>query len=84
MMTGEADRVTTADRLCKDCRFYRVPWLDRVSLLGSRYAKCMNPGVTVGHDYLISGKQRSSATFCSVARSYDHLCGVKGRYWQAR
>jgi len=61
--------------LCKDCVAYAP------SNLGEGFDTCHNPNLNPGAS-LVRGS--SSERFCSVARSYEHLCGVEGKFFVKR
>jgi hypothetical protein len=62
-------------KFCKDCK-----WFDRASTLP--YPKCLNPkyGVSVPENVdMVTGvvtEGHVNPAYASIAREYEHLCGV--------
>jgi hypothetical protein len=63
-------------KLCKDCKWMVKEKHDYLE----EYSKCCNPKVC--NLSKITGKV--NLHICSVARDYDHRCGEKARYFEAK
>ena len=62
---------------CRQCKhFKRDP-------LNKKYGKCEKFPVLVQED-LEKPTLKTEHTYCAVARSYDHLCGPKGKYYEPK
>lgn len=74
-----------ANRLCKDCKWQRVTWLERL-LFGGRFTKCIAPQTYVRS--MVDGKMKQKYSFCEVNRclpsSGMHDCGSEGLFFQPK
>jgi len=71
-------------KFCIDCKFFKNNFFS-----GSEYAKCSFFPIEKHEyaDYLVNGYRKNSKTeytYCSIARSYDHLCGKEGKYYEKK
>lgn len=85
-VSTQAAGLTT--RLCRDCKWSRVYWLDR--LLCSRpyqFALCANPKFATAEDRAdeaVDGVQTHDHPYCSWMREEEDECGMAGTAWEPR
>ena len=92
----EQPYIVGKDRLCRDCKYARVGWLEWI-MTGWRFAKCFHKSSTREyedddlHDTLVTGKIKvatfRTTNYCSCHRyTYSTLdtCGVEGKYWEPK
>jgi hypothetical protein len=84
----------TEMKLCKDCKHYKKDWISHTfPFFGAKgyFDECRrekNDNLVVGGgqttNLVVGGRQ---TTFCEIERrNYSALdvCGVKGKYWEAK
>lgn len=71
---------TSTTKFCIDCKHYIPPPKGLLPVNGkcSRYPI----SVAVDVDYLISGRGQQEYKFCSTARTFDSMCGLKGKNFE--
>ena len=70
-------------KLCINCKYYNN--LDNSS--ESIFGKCNFFSEKVsGKNYLITSEKKDTIykTYCSTARSFEHLCGEEGKYYKKK
>ena len=64
-------------KLCINCKFFKNSFID-----DNKYGKCslFKEDMKNDADYFVTGVQKySDYTFCSIARTYDDMCGKEGK-----
>ncbi len=62
--------------LCSQCKFFKKDPLNKT------YGKCGKFPVIVQDALVRTPTLKTEHTYCAIARSYDHLCGPKGKYYE--
>jgi len=77
----------TTPRYCRDCTYVRpdTHW----TLIFQpkerwRFAVCVAPPQPVGGDELVNPLVATRAEFCSIARSFERLCGQDAKWFEPR
>lgn len=83
--------ITEQPVLCKDCKHSFIPWIDRFSLMESRYTmRCRLAFKDQEIDKnFVTGHKPKPAHFerCSMARlssSKNDSCGEQGKFWSPK
>ena len=66
-------------KLCKNCKHYKRDWSARITGFGDTFDLCLHPALTGN---VVTGK--FNGRYCDTARNYGILCGMEGKYWEAR
>jgi len=74
--------VMNQEKFCKDCKFFKKDFFSE-----TKYGHCSRFPNQPINNYLVDGFKDTSPTnyhYCSVARSYDHMCGPEGKYFESK
>lgn len=69
------------EKLCKNCKFFKKKLFDE-----NKFGHCTRfPFQATNNYFLVDGVKDTSPTsyhYCSTARSFDHMCGPEGKYYE--
>ena len=76
----------SSTKFCVNCKHY-IP--KKLSLFYSEFGKCsVFPQPQVKDEYfLVTGKNSNTKkeyNYCSIARNYEDMCGVKAKYYEKK
>ena len=75
--------VSALDKLCMNCKHFK-----KDIFTSSKYAQCKKFLIIDKNvNYLIDGKRKEETKnmyYCSTAREYSSMCGVEGKWYQAK
>jgi len=69
-------------KICIECKYYTKDFF----FTFSEFGKCsLFPNEEYTRHFLVNGKNKSKPyTYCSISRSYEHMCGEEGKYHEIK
>lgn len=70
--------------LCKDCKYCKVKWWERVMFPRDLSHMCVHPKLADAKTSPVDGGKSEHPQFCHIMRDYDWLCGTDGQHFEPR